>query len=104
MKIREARAKEEREVQQETVKQGRAIENHLGIDLADPQVSDQCLYTSVLKEKCPGDRGHHDHPGWVPRFPRAAAAAHHATHPGHRAAPAKGGQRGRAGQFDIKLT
>ena len=39
MKIREARAKEEREVQQETVKQGRAIENHLGIDLADPQVS-----------------------------------------------------------------
>ena len=44
MKIREARAREEQEVQQETVKQGRAIENHLGIDLADPQVSSQCLY------------------------------------------------------------
>ena len=99
MKIREARAKE---VQQETVKQGRAIENHLGIDLADPQVSGVsfeaemplCVYIS-------GDRGHHDHPGWVPGFPRAAAAAHHAPHTGHRAAPAQGGQRGRVGH---KLT
>ena len=48
MKIREARAREEEEVQQETVKQGRAIENHLGIDLADPQVSGVCL----LKQEC----------------------------------------------------
>ena len=48
MKIREARAREEREVQQETVKQGRAIENHLGIDLADPQVSGVSLEAEML--------------------------------------------------------
>ena len=96
MKIREARAKEEREVQQETVKQGRAIENHLGIDLADPQVSGVSFEAGMpLCVSISGDRGHHDDPGWVPRFPRAAAAADHSTHPGYRAAPAQGGQRGR---------
>ena len=51
MKIREARAREEKEVQQETVKQGRAIENHLGIDLADPQVSGVSLEAEMLPSR-----------------------------------------------------